>query len=86
MRAKALLISLVEESTNLEMVGVFTVPEEGYHEFLTHMFGAGAHVASGILHPGGYYLYAYGEELDAVYDVLIRNDEKDCIALVLVDS
>ena len=86
MRAKALLISLVEESTNLEMVGVFTVPVEGYHEFLTHMFGAGAHVASGILHPGGYYLYAYGEELDAVYDVLIRNDEKDCIALVLVDS
>lgn len=86
MRAKALLISLVEESTNLEMVGAFTVPEEGYHEFLIHMFGAGAHVASGILHPGGYNLYAYGEELDAVYDVLIRNDEKDCIALVLVDS
>ena len=86
MNAKALLISLIKESANLEMVGSFKLPEEGYHDYLTHMFGEGAHVASGILHPGCYYLYAYGEELDAVYDVLVRNDDKDCIALVLVDS
>ena len=68
------------------MVGSFKLPEEGYHDYLTYMFGDGAHVASGSLHPGGYYLYAYGEEPDAVYDALIRNDDKDCIAMVLVDN
>ena len=33
------------------MVGSFKLPEEGYHDYLTYMFGDGAHVASGSLHP-----------------------------------
>lgn len=86
MNAKALLISLVEDAANLEMVGLIHVPEnEDLHDYLTQMFGQGARVSTGILHPGCAYLYAYGEELDAVYDVLVRNDAKDCIALALVD-
>ena len=49
------------------------------------MFGQGTHEASGIIRPGNTYLYAYGEELDAIYDVLLRNDDKECIALIKVD-
>ena len=84
MKAKDLLMFLVKESTNLEMVGSIQVPEEDYHDYLTQMFGLGTHVVSGIIRPGNKYIYAYGEELDAVYDVLIRNDDKQCIALALV--
>lgn len=37
------------------------------------------------IRPGNTYLYAYGEELDSIYDVLLRNDDKECIALIKVD-
>lgn len=84
MKAIDLLMLLVKESTNLEMVGSILVPEEDYHDYLTQMFGQGTHVISGMIRPGNKYLYAYGEELDAVYDVLIKNDDKQCIALALV--
>lgn len=85
MKAKSILLTLVKESTNLEMIGSIHVPEEGYHDFLTAMFGQGTHEASGFIRPGNTYLYAYGEELDAIYDVLLRNDDKECIALIKVD-
>lgn len=85
MKAKSILLTLVKESTNLEMIGSIQVPEEGYRDFLTAMFGQGTHEASGIIRPGNTYLYAYGEELDSIYDVLIRNDDKECIALIKVD-
>ena len=83
--AKSILLTLVKESTNLEMIGSIQVPEEGYRDFLTAMFGQGTHEASGIIRPGNTYLYAYGEELDSIYDVLLRNDDKECIALIKVD-
>ena len=85
MKAKSILLTLVKESTNLEMIGSIHVPEEGYRDFLTAMFGQVTHEASGIIRPGNTYLYAYGEELDAIYDVLLRNDDKECIALIKVD-
>lgn len=85
MKAKSILLTLVKESTNLEMIGSIQIPEEGYRDFLTAMFGQGTHEASGIIRPGNTYLYAYGEELDVIYDVLLRNDDKECIALIKVD-
>lgn len=85
MKAKSILLTLVKESANLEMIGSIQVPEEGYHDFLTAMFGQGTHEASGIIRPGNTYLYACGEELDSIYDVLLRNDDKECIALIKVD-
>lgn len=84
MKAIDLLMLLVKESTNLEMVGSIKVPEEDYHDYLTGIFGKGTRVISGMIRPGNRYLYAYGEELDAVYDVLIKNNDKQCIALALV--
>ena len=85
MKAKSILLTLVKESTNLEMIGSIQFPEEGYRDFLTAMFGQGTHEASGIIRPGNTHLYAYGEELDSIYDVLLRNDDKECIALIKVD-
>ena len=35
MKAKSILLTLVKESTNLEMIGSIQVPEEGYRDFLT---------------------------------------------------
>ena len=84
-KAKSILLTLVKESTNLEMIGSIQVPEEGYRDFLTAMFGQGTHEASGIIRPGNTYLYAYGEQLDPIYAVLLRNDDKECIALIKVD-
>lgn len=86
MNAQSLLMMLVKESINLEKVGSITIPEEGYHDYLTNMFGKGIHEACGLIRPNSRYLYTYGEELDAVYDVLLRNDAKECIALVKVGS
>lgn len=86
MKAKNILMTLVKESTNLEMIGSIQVPTEGYRDYLTFMFGEGVHEASGVIRPGNTYLYTYGEELDSIYDVLLRNDDKDCIALIKVDS
>lgn len=85
MKAKNILLTLVKESTNLEMIGSIQVPEEGYRDYLTFMFGHGTHEASGFIRPGNTYLYAYGEELDSIYDLLLRNDDKECIALIKVD-
>lgn len=85
MKAKNILLTLVKESANLEMIGSIQVPEEGYHDYLTAMFGQGTHEASGIIRPGNTYLYAYGEEFDSIYDVLLRNDDKESIALIKVD-
>lgn len=85
MKAKSILLTLVKESANLEMIGSIQVPEEGYRDYLTFMFGQGTHEASGFIRPGNTYLYAYGEELDSIYDVLLRNDDKECIALIKVD-
>lgn len=85
MKAKSILLTLVKESANLETIGSIQVPEEGYRDYLTFMFGQGTHEASGIIRPGNTYLYAYGEELDSIYDVLLRNDDKECIALIKVD-
>lgn len=85
MKAKNILLTLVKESANLEKIGSIQVPEEGYRDYLTFMFGQGTHEASGLIRPGNTYLYAYGEELDSIYDVLLRNDDKECIALIKVD-
>ena len=85
MTARKILITLVKEGANLGKVGSIQVPEEGYHDFLTTKFGQGTHEASGLIRPGNTYLYAYGEELDSIYDVLLRNDNKECIALIKVD-
>ena len=85
MKARNILITLVKEGANLEKVDTIQIPEEGYHDFITAKFGQGTHEASGLIRPGNTYLYTYGEELDSIYDVLLRNDDKECIALIKVD-
>lgn len=86
MRARTILFTIVKESANLEMIANVEIPENGYHDYLTWMFGEGTHEACGFVRPGNTYLYAYGEELDTICDVVLRNNMKDSIALIKVDS
>ena len=86
MEALSILKALVKSSTNLEMIGSVQMPEEDIMNYLSFFFGQGAVAYRGALIPGKLYLYAYGDELDGIFDVLIHTDDNETIALVSVDA
>ena len=86
MEALSILKALVKSSTNLEMIGSVQMPEEDIMDYLSFFFGQGAVAYRGAPLPGKLYLYAYGDELDGIFDVLIHTDENETIALVGVDA
>lgn len=86
MKAAYILSTLIKESVNLESVGKITIPDENWHDYLRHMFGPGTRECFGFVRPNCTYLYCYSDELDAIYDLLLRNDEGNTITLVKVDE
>ena len=86
MEALSILKALMKSSTNLEMIGSVKMPEEGIKDFMAFFFGQGAVAYRGALIPGKMYLYAYGDELDGIFDVLIHTDDNETITLVSVDA
>lgn len=86
MEALNILKALIKSSTNLEMIGSVKMPEEGVMDFLAFFFGKGAAAYRGAIIPGKMYIYAYGDELDGIFDVLIHTDDNETITLVSVDA
>lgn len=85
MNALSILKVLVKNSTDMEKIGMLSVPESGVKDFLTAMFGNGVTDYRGAVIPGAHYLYTFGDELDSIFDVLLLTPEKHTIAMVRVD-
>ena len=71
---------------NLEMIGSVKMPEEGVMDFLAFFFGKGASAYRGAISPDKMYLYAYGDERDGIFDVMVHTDDNETITLVSVDA
>ena len=85
MNALNIMKVLVKNSTDMEKIGMLSVPESGVKDFFTNMFGEGIIEYRGAARPGCNYLFTYGDELGSIFDVLLFTADKQTIAMVRVD-